>query len=992
MGRFSLRTTVLTWLLAISLVPVLAVSIVGHIQSRKGCLADVTQKLLAMAENRRLQSLMVFNHMDRSATLGASNHYLLEALKNGTMASEPILTHLDQNWNMGEVLVWSPDMGDAMVHGSRGLSPADPRLFPQVREVFQSGNPQGRPFPAEGADLSYISRPIAAADGQPLGVLTLTLNKDEYLKRVDDPFTIPKGMSIKLVDEAGVVLVRMGNRERLSPSQRAAGDPVLVEGDPEPEKKLTGNGRQFQSDPDEDCLGVALHLDFQGHRYTLWATQSRDDALANLRPVDPTFLTTVGVVGLLASLAGLLIARRIVAPLEGLSRSIQRVADGHGFSALPDKGPREVLYLMDIFQGMISRLEEAQLMNESQFALKKNQYRLTEKLRGTQELEEMAHLVLDFLEETQDTMQAVFYVMEYGVGLKVLASQGIRNPDHLPANYRDSGILELALERGEVLVLEDQDEEWAEIGAGSTEARATEAGIRNWVVIPLQFDGQNMGAIEFGRAAAVSERDRELLDLVQDTVAGALNNTRSRERVNRLLRETWVQAETLSRQQKELQQTNRELARADQYKSEFLANMSHELRTPLNSLLIMAQILSENRGGRLNAEEVETAGTIKKAGEDLLLLINDILDHSRVDAGKMEFQISRECPVRMCRELEGLFRPVAENKGLSWTVKMGPNLPADISTDSLRLRQILRNILNNAFKFTAKGGVNLTVRMAGGVEAPAGNPDQIVFEITDTGIGMSADVPDKIFEPFQQGEGGIGRRFGGSGLGLSISRRLARILGGNILARSEEGQGSTFSLFLPVTAPAKLGSEGPHMVIWGEPENAAVGLPDSKRYAALVSEDDELAAALPIPEVADYRWDLDLQGKKILLCDDDMRTVFHLTDLLEQAGAEVQLARTWREGCAWCQEGEILDAVILNPYLSDAPAAETIQNRWERNCRGQEVSLLLLIEAGKSWEHGSPTAILERPVQEEALQVALEKAITTREETLKNKEKMEVLG
>src|SRR6185369_10417590 len=251
-----------------------------------------------------------------------------------------------------------------------------------------------------------------------------------------------------------------------------------------------------------------------------------------------------------------------------------------------------------------------------------------------------------------------------------------------------------------------------------------------------------------------------------------------------------------------LEEKAEQLSLSSKYKNEFLANMSHELRTPLNSLLILAKLLTENKEKNLSKKQVEFAGTIHASGTDLLNLINDILDLSKVEAGKMEVTPT-EVRISDVRDfVERTFRPVAEQKSLGFTIEVANDTPTPIVTDAQRLQQVVKNLLSNAFKFTEKGGVTMSMRRADKSRRFASRSldqaqDVIAFSVTDTGIGIAKEKQQLIFEAFQQADGTTSRKYGGTGLGLSISRELARLLGGEIRVESEPGKGSTFVLYLP---------------------------------------------------------------------------------------------------------------------------------------------------------------------------------------------------
>ena len=347
------------------------------------------------------------------------------------------------------------------------------------------------------------------------------------------------------------------------------------------------------------------------------------------------------------------------------------------------------------------------------------------------------------------------------------------------------------------------------------------------VVMPIMFEEQVLGVIELGALRPFSDVNQAFLDQLTDTIGVVINTIQANMRTEELLSQSQALAQELQKQSEEmratndelqektlvLQQQNRdieiknaeiELARAgleekagqlalsSRYKSEFLANMSHELRTPLNSLLILSRMLAENSEGNLSEQQVGFASTIHAAGNDLLALINDILDLSKVEAGKMELNLAPLALSGLCDDVDRAFRPVAEQKGLELRIERDPALPSALVTDEQRLQQVLRNLLSNAFKFTDRGSV--TMRIA------AETDGRVAFSVTDTGVGISDDKLSLIFEAFQQADGTTSRKYGGTGLGLSISREIARLLGGELRVSSEPGEGSTFTLVLPAAA------------------------------------------------------------------------------------------------------------------------------------------------------------------------------------------------
>jgi len=345
-----------------------------------------------------------------------------------------------------------------------------------------------------------------------------------------------------------------------------------------------------------------------------------------------------------------------------------------------------------------------------------------------------------------------------------------------------------------------------------------------------------------------------------------------------------------------------QLALTSKYKSEFLANMSHELRTPLNSLLILSKLLSDNPQGNLNDKQVEFARTIHSAGSDLLSLINDILDLSKIESGTVSIEVG-EMPMSGLRQhMERTFRQLAADKNLDFNVDFDTSLPATIRTDEKRLQQIVLNLLSNAFKFTSQGSVTLGVRTATGGWSPShpvlrGADRAIEIAVTDTGIGIPEDKQKLIFEAFQQADGTTSRKYGGTGLGLSISREIARLLGGELQVRSKPGEGSTFTLFVPLQALAPAGAGGG----------------SSARYE---NTGATVASALPTGfQVTDDRDSLG-DGSFVLIVEDDPTFAAILLDLARDAGLKGVVSTAGAGTLAMARKLQP-DAITLDLGLSD---------------------------------------------------------------------------
>src|SRR5690606_19940250 len=347
-----------------------------------------------------------------------------------------------------------------------------------------------------------------------------------------------------------------------------------------------------------------------------------------------------------------------------------------------------------------------------------------------------------------------------------------------------------------------------------------------------------------------------------------------------------------------LEEKAEQLQLISKYKSEFLANMSHELRTPLNSLLILSQVLAENRDGNLTPEQVKFAQTVYNSGNELLALINEILDLSKIEAGKMTIIPKRVSPLEVLDSIEQTFRPIADQKKLAFRIEMSTGLPTTLYTDPTRLQQILKNLLSNAFKFTDQGGVTVRVR-----PATRNGADAVSFAVEDTGIGIPHSKQKLVFEAFQQADGTTSRKYGGTGLGLTISREIAHLLGGSIEVESEPGKGSVFTLVVPTEYTA------PEAVVRDEPTR--LDAPEAEEHV--------------LPEDADF------SGVKVLLVDDDARNMFAIRTVLEARGIEVLHAANGRVALELLSAHRDLDLVLMDTMMPELDGIGAIRAIRETN-------------------------------------------------------------
>ncbi|MFD3542643.1 HAMP domain-containing protein [Streptomyces sp. NPDC058662] len=536
------------------------------------------------------------------------------------------------------------------------------------------------------------------------------------------------------------------------------------------------------------------------------------------------------------------LAGNLTRQVRAIAEVASAVAEGDLTRSITVDASGEVAELKDNINSMVGSLRETTRANQEQDWLKSNLAQISGLMQGHRDLAAVAELVMDELTPLVAAQYGAFYLAEDGPGGTVLTLVGSYGR---PAGAEGGTAFALGeslvgqAARSRRIIATDQVPGSYVISSGL--GRTTPGSL---IILPIVVDDQVLGVIELAAFTAFTAVHRDFLAQLMETIGANVNTIVANARTDELLGESQrltgelqARSEELQVQQEELQRSNAELeekaallasqnsdieaknleieqarqeleTRAQQlslastYKSEFLANMSHELRTPLNSLLILAQLLAQNPTRNLSPKQVEYAGIIHSAGSDLLQLINDILDLSKVEAGKMDINPERVHLPHLLEYVDATFRPMTTHKGLDFTLTTAPDAPAELLTDDARLRQILRNLLSNAVKFTERGGVELRIEPAAAPEIPAGVPRRgpvTAFRVRDTGIGIPEQQLESVFGAFQQADGTTSRKYGGTGLGLSISREIAQLLGGAVTAESAPGRGSTFTLYLPVS-------------------------------------------------------------------------------------------------------------------------------------------------------------------------------------------------
>lgn len=638
-------------------------------------------------------------------------------------------------------------------------------------------------------------------------------------------------------------------------------------------------------------------------------------------------------------LIGLLLSRNIIGNLFKITKVIAGVtSDFKAMTPLPRIEVRSQDEIRDIAQAFN---EMAKALHEQSW-LETNIAEMATMYQGIHDLQTLAEQFITKITPVMGASYGVFYLKQ---------GSGDHQRLHKLAGYADGrdngssvlrfgeGLVGQAALENRMILLTDIPDHYIQISSGTGAAKPSSI-----IIMPVDFEGKVTAAIELASFNTFSPIQQTLLKQVLNHVGITINSVAGRMQIENLLKESKAlteelqsQSEELQLQQEELQSFNErleeqyknaekkskelektkieleenaeQLALSSKYKSEFLANMSHELRTPLNSLLILARLLADNKDGNLKEKQVEFARTIYSSGNDLLQLINDILDLSKIESGKIDILPDTVNLMSICASVEGQFLPVARQKGINLIVQLDDGLPETLFTDEHRLLLILKNLLSNAFKFTEKGRVVLHIFKAG-KEILSKHPELInidsalAFSITDTGIGIPKEQQGLIFQAFHQGDGTTSRKYGGTGLGLSISREFAQLLGGVINIESNVGKGSTFTLYLPI--------------------NKAVIPVATEAYkleaAAAIAESSKMEQGTSLLNHNDPFWN----GKKILIVDDDMRNIFALTTALENRQMKVVFAENGLQGIKVLQENPDIVLILMDIMMPEMDGYEAI--------------------------------------------------------------------
>jgi CheY-like chemotaxis protein len=757
-----------------------------------------------------------------------------------------------------------------------------------------------------------------------------------------------------------------------------------------PEDTARGNVLAFQKshyDPlnPSNYLGIGVEAPYA-------------DIIAKTEEVQRQGIVLSVVIALIAAGIAIALVRLLLRPLNRIADAVVRFRKGEQDIPLPMESPDEIGVLAREFAAMMKQKRDEEWTKENLVTISRG-------LLGFKELSSFGTSLIEVVTPAVGAQVGVIYISGsfmrgHGRGgtetLTLLGAWGFKpqEGENLPRQFKwGEGIVGACARSRTRMLITDIPPDYLRITTGLGEARPKQV-----LLVPVLFENALVGVIELATVGAFSELQLAFLEQLGFNVGVIVNSISAGMRTQELLEEARQTAEELQRneeelktQQEELEASNeemeekakaleeqnarirqqsreleeskrqiedkaKELGLSNRYKSEFLANMSHELRTPLNSLLILARGLSLNEEGNLTPEQVEEARVIHNGGMELLSLINDILDLSKVEAGKITITPEDIHLNATVKRLTQQFQPIAQQSGVAMNVRIDASLPEALHTDGQRLEQILKNLLSNAFKFTKAGSVTLDLR-----SATRSGEEAVAFSVIDTGIGIEKSKLKDIFEAFQQEDGSIDRHYGGTGLGLTIARKFAHLLGGEIRVESEKGQGSTFTLFLPAgeagAAAQRYGAATPR----AELQNP-VGAPDADAGTAM--------PMVPVPMfIPDDRKVIGPNDKVLLIIEDDSDFASTLTKLGRKRGYKCLAAGDGKSGLLLAAEYPVT-AILLDLRLPDIDGMCVLdQLKHDLGTRHIPVHIVTGVEAADAMVPLRKGAIgyLTKPVQQEAI-------------------------
>lgn len=852
--------------------------------------------------------------------------------------------------------------------------------------------------------------------------LTMEINMNRLLESVSDQHHINAGY-LYVLDEHGEIVLYPDKSAALA-RESATYNPLadlFVQG-----KKVPITLARHMNRDNMPVVSNA-YVTEQPHMLVV-VEQMAAEALASADLIRKWQVMVITAVVLVSALLSLYFVLRLSRPVKKLETAVGLISEGNFDVSIPIVSSDEIGNVTKAFNDMVAGLRQAKKKDSDLLWIEQGISRLESILGADRAFERSYNDLINFLCGHVQSHIGLIYVLTHENRFKPAAGFAVRPDQSGPDRFGfGEGLAGQCAAEKKIMYLEDLPESFFTVCSGLGEMPP-----RQNAIIPLIFNDEVEGILELGTLQTFTERDRQFLNEAAGRIGVALNAARSRQQQNRLLDQTRTQKRSLEQQQEELQAANEELeeqtqrltasedrlkqqqeelqasneeleektqflernriqieeknqaleqmkakltqkaedlALSSKYKSEFLANMSHELRTPLNSLLLLAKILSENKEKNLTQDQVESAEVIFSSGSDLLNMINEILDLSKIEAGRMTLNLCDIEISELARNIEATFDHLAREKNLELDVRVVPGCLGSIFSDFERIKQVLKNLIGNAVKFTAQGGIYVSFfspeKDIAYQHQSLGDRGVLAVSIRDTGIGIPKDKQALIFEAFQQSEGGISRKYGGTGLGLSICRELSKLLGGEILLQSTPGKGSTFTLYLP----AGLDDKGQPVEKKTAPDHQPPApRPPIETEDTLPAPPDECQVHLP-----DDRGKITPESKSVLIIEDDIRFGKTLMNFCANRGFLCLYSATGENGLILARQ-YIPKAIILDVKLPGMDGWAVFHTLKENAAtRHIPVHFMSVEKPGFNVRNKGAIGYLTKPVSPENLEAALDK-------------------
>lgn len=797
----------------------------------------------------------------------------------------------------------------------------------------------------------FATQIMVDLEGEMIGVMVMQITIKEINSIMTDPSGLGDTGQTFLIGNDSRLRSKLRNNESTSVSAIPIDNPLISEWlirenirhapDTSYEEKqnlpVVSKPTYYLGQSHKETLAISHDIDSLGIYDIHWLMIAEIDvaeAFSASRALGEVIFSILMVTAILISILAAVITRRMILPLRNITAWARKVTEGELAVENIRTQNNEIGSLYHAMSEMVGSLNKMISQKDQQDWLKSGEAGLNKSMQGVQELATLEQNILNFICDYLHLQVGAFFLLDNNVLCYTAGYAYMVNSDKKSLSYQlGEGLVGQAALQKKLIIFEQVPDNHFNILISSGLGTSLPDTL---LVLPLLQEQKLIGVMELGKAGKFSEQDIQFLEQVSPVAAININTALAGQNVQRLLEKTQTQGQELQEHQKELKEYNtelkektdylekqrseiasakqeleekaRDLEQASKYKSEFLANISHELRSPLNSLLILAQSLAENDEGNLSPEQVYEAQIIHSGGLELLNLINDILDLSKVEAGKIDLHFEKMEFSLIAQELENQFKPLAREKNIDFSIVLATELASSMTTDEQRLKQIIKNLISNAIKFTNQGSVCLTIKPVQTKDDESTTKLMTAFIVTDTGIGIPENKYKDIFEAFQQIDGSTSRKYGGTGLGLTISSQFTKLLGGKIELESHVDKGTTFTLHVP-------DSEQPPSAVNHQADISPLQY-SLTADTAVISDDIQ---GMPADEIKN-----NFKDKCVMIVDDDMRNSFALANLLKKSAIKVELAANGKQALDKVAKLNQLDLVLMDIMMPEMDGYEAM--------------------------------------------------------------------